>query len=232
MSNTIYKDKIIPVFATFQTQTTTEPDGCFSDFDRQLSIFSMPVEGLGTAVLTLNAQAKPVVTDAAANIYYFAKEEDLVAAASRVITSVLGPECPDGNPAYSAKRLCAWNMASDLWPVLMTKWIRYHNACGGLPYRAMLAEPTLKWFQHPSLLSVDAIYRQGRPAQRGYCEVEPALALRYLLNTEDIQVLNDDMLLELCLSNPVLAKSLIEGRLQALRDVVELVHGEADANGT
>jgi hypothetical protein len=145
-----------------------------------------------------------------------------------MIRSQIGPERDDGGPANICVKLAGWNMVQDLWPILSTKWFRYREECEGGPYRGLSQDPALRWFSHPSLLNVDASYRQGRPTKHGFCAVDMGLALRYLLNDESVPAVDDDVLLTYLVKEPEKAILTVDALLGAMQRCVWESYGPKD----
>jgi hypothetical protein len=199
------------------------PQECPADFDRILVAFAMPVTGFGMMTAVLDREGKNPV---APGLYPYATEAGVVAAATRMLRSSLGPELPDGHPAYNGTKLAGWNLCGETWPLLCTKWLSYSQACESVPYRAMMQDPAQKWLSHPCLLSVDAIYRQGRALPKGYCEVDPALAMRYLTGNPDVPTIEPTLLWDAILTMPGDGTAMVKHWLEAVESLVWRVCGD------
>lgn len=215
------KADIVPVYAGFIQNG--EPSECPADFDLTLAVFAMPVACYGNAAVVLDTTG---TSKDIGRVFYKKTEAEVVETAVAMIRSVLGQECSDGNPVNVNFKLTGWNMLQEVWPVICTKWFRYRKQCNGTPYRGMLQDPALRWFSHPCLLNADIAYRQGRPTRHGFCEVDPCLALRYLLNDNDIPTLEDAYsVMEWLLRDPVGAMNSVDAWLDALREIVWQTYG-------
>lgn len=218
-----HRDSLAPVYAIF-TETNPSLDDCPADFDVTVSAFILPLPNYGNSAVVLDTTGK-LTTPKGGNVFYRKTEEELMVTVAGMIQSVLGPECSDGSPAFTNMKLIGWNMTGEVWPTLCTKWFRYREACGSIPYRMMMQDPAMRWFSHACLLNVDAAYRQGRPVRRGFCEVDQTLTMRYLLNDDSIPAVTKPEMLEWLKRDPKEAMLTIEAWMNAMRDTVWYAYG-------
>lgn len=216
------KSDIVPVHMGFSL--INENEDCPPDFNLLLEVFSIRPQTGNPYTLTICPEKAG--TNHLGRVFYCAGEAELMKAATDLVKFVFGAPVPgyvDG-PSNTQARLAGWELTVAQWPVFVTKWIRYRETCG-MPYRELLQDPAMRWFSHPALLSVDAAYRQGRPTKRGFCEIDPGMAMAYL-SAGDVKSLGETKeLREWLIGDPENGSQVLESYLSSIADLVWTVYG-------